>query len=114
MTPASAGIRRSSSKQVEYHGKGSCDSEGNVPNYPIKDAIATGKLFDPGTRELVLYLAVNKQAPSTLKENTSGWEAAGRFFWGYMNTDRFTKSVVPDATVVLASRSQRSRQAARV
>ena len=59
-----------------------------MPSYPIKDAIATGKLFAPGTRELVLYLAENKQAPSILKENKVGWEAAGRFFWGYMNTDR--------------------------
>ena len=76
-TPTKDGILRSSSKQVEYHGKGSCDSEGNVPSYPLKDAIATGKLFNPGTRELVLYLAENKQAPSILKENKTGWEAAG-------------------------------------
>ena len=109
-TPASHGIRRSSSKQVEYHGKGSCDSEGNVPNYPIHDAIATGKLFSPGTRELVLYLAMNKQAPSILKENKSGWEAAGRFFWGYMNTDRFTKFAVPDATVVGFSNSKKQHE----
>ena len=46
-----------------------------------------------------MYLAQNKQAPSVLKANKSGWEAAGRFFWGYMNTDRFTKFAVPDATV---------------
>ena len=55
----------------------------------------------------MLYLAMNKQAPSTLKENTSGWEAAGRFFWGYMNTDRFTKFVVPDATMVGFSQSKK-------
>ena len=48
-----------------------------MPSYPIKDAIASGKLFDPGTRELVLYLAENKRAPSILKENKTGWEAAG-------------------------------------
>ena len=98
-TPSTAGIRRSSSKQVEYHGKGSCDAEGNVPKHALQDAIAKGKLFNPGTRELVLYLAQNKQAPSILKEHKSGWEAAGRFFWGYMNTDRFTKFAVPEATV---------------
>ena len=98
-TPSTAGIRRSSSKQVEYHGKGSCDAEGNVPKHALQDAIAKNKLFNPGTRELVLYLAQNKQAPSILKEHKSGWEAAGRFFWGYMNTDRFTKFAVPEATV---------------
>ena len=98
-TPSTAGIRRSSSKQVEYHGKGSCDAEGNMPKHALQDAIAKNKLFNPGTRELVLYLAQNKQAPSILKEHKSGWEAAGRFFWGYMNTDRFTKFAVPEATV---------------
>ena len=81
-----------------------------MPSFPIKDAIATGKLFDPGTRELVLYLAENKQAPSILKENKTGWEAAGRFFWGYMNTDRFTKFIVPDATVAGFSQSKRQHE----
>ena len=45
----------------------------------------------------MLYLAENKQAPSIIKAKKTGWEAAGRFFWGYMNTDRFTKTIVPDA-----------------
>lgn len=95
-----AGILRSAAKQVEYHGKGSCDAMGNVPNYAIKDAIVTGKLLDPGTRELFLYLAENKRTPSIPKASKPGWEAAGGFYWGYMNTDRFTKFAVQDASVV--------------
>jgi hypothetical protein len=55
-------LTANSSKQVEYHGKGSCDAEGNVPKHALQDAIAKNKLFNPGTRELVLYLAQNKQA----------------------------------------------------
>ena len=60
-------LTANSSKQVEYHGKGSCDAEGNVPKHALQDAIAKNKLFNPGTRELVLYLAQNKQAPSGLR-----------------------------------------------
>ena len=34
----------------------------------------------------------------------------GRFFWGYMNTDRFTKFAVPDATVVGFSHSKKQQE----
>ena len=105
-----SGILRSAAKQVEYHGKGACDAEGNVPKFAIKDAIDTSKLFDPGTRELILYLAANKRTPSILKANKSTWEGAGRFFWGYMNTDRFTKFAVPDASVAGFSNSKKQHE----
>ena len=110
LTVSAAGILRSSAKMVEYHGKGACDAQGNVPKFAVKDAISTGKLFDPGTRELVLHLAMNKQAPSIVKAKKAGWEAVGRFFWGYMNTDRFTKFIVPDATVNGFSNSKRQHE----
>ena len=51
---------------------------------------------NPGTRELVLFLAKNKPRTSTPKALKRGWEAIGRIFYGFMNTDRFTKTVVPD------------------
>ena len=53
---------------------------------------------------------MNKQAPSIAKAKKTAWEAVGRFFWGYMNTDRFTKFAVPDATVVGFSDSNRQHE----
>ena len=50
LTVTAAGILRSSAKMVEYHGKGACDAQGNVPKFAVKDAISTGKLFDPRGR----------------------------------------------------------------
>ena len=50
-----------------------------------------------GTRQLVLYLAEHKQAPSIPKSRKNGWEAADRFFFGFLDTARYTKIAVPDA-----------------
>ena len=45
-----------------------------------------------GTRKLVLYLAEHKQAPSIPKSRKNGWEAADRFFFGFLDTARYLPS----------------------
>jgi hypothetical protein len=94
---STGGIARSGNKLVEYEGKGSCDGYGNVPKHALRHAIESGALIEPGTRELVLYMALHKQEPSIPKARKNGWEAVDRYFWGYIDTARFTKAVVPAA-----------------
>ena len=96
---------RSGNKLIEYEGKGSCDGYGNVPKHALKHAIESGALINPGTRELVLYMAEHKQAPSIPKARKNGWEAVDRYFWGYIDTARFTKTAVPDADSWKGSKS---------
>jgi hypothetical protein len=96
---------RSGNKLIEYEGKGSCDGYGNVPKHTLKHAIESGALINPGTRELVLYMAEHKQAPSIPKARKNGWEAVDRYFWGYIDTARFTKTAVPDADSWKGSKS---------
>jgi hypothetical protein len=76
------GITRGHCQLETMHGKNICDGYSNVPTSSIRLAIAGHHLIDPGTRELVLYLAANKQSPSTLKGVKAGWWAATRIFWG--------------------------------
>ena len=102
---STGGIRRSGNKLIEYEGKGSCDGYGNVPTHALKHAIQSGALLNPGTRELVLYMAEHKQEPSIPKARKNGWEAVDRFFWGYIDTARFTKGAVPDADSWKGSKS---------
>jgi hypothetical protein len=102
---SAGGIVRSGNKLIEYEGKGSCDGYGNVPKHALKHAIESGALINPGTRELVLYMAEHKQAPSIPKARKNGWEAVDRYFWGYIDTARFTKTAVPDADSWKGSKS---------
>lgn len=92
-------------KLIEYEGKGPCDGYGNVPKHAIRHAIDSGALIHPGTRQLVLYMAEHKREPSIPKANKNGWEAVDRYFWGYIDTARFTKVVVPDADSWKGSKS---------
>jgi hypothetical protein len=62
-------------------------------------------LINPGTRELVLYMAEHKQEPAIPKARKNGWEAVDRYFWGYVDTARFTKAAVPDADSWKGSKS---------
>ena len=102
---SAGGIARSGNKLIEYEGKGSCDGYGNVPKHALKHAIESGALINPGTRELVLYMAEHKQEPSIPKARKNGWEAVDRYFWGYIDTARFTKAAVPDADSWKGSKS---------
>jgi len=97
-SPSLDGIIRMAMKLVEHHGKGGCDGNSMTVVLALKHAILH-KLIGPhpGTRELVLFLAEHKPKTSTPKELKRGWEAIGRIFYGYMNTDLFTKTVVADA-----------------
>ena len=96
--PALDGIVRMAMKLVEHHGKSGCDGNSNTPVLALKHALQHGLIGpNPGTRQLVLWLAQHKPFPSTPKAQKRGWEAIGRIFYGYMNTDRVTKTVVPDS-----------------
>ena len=95
--PALEGIVRMAIQLVEHHGKSACDGNSNTITRAIKAAIEQ-QLLGPaaGTRELVLFLAEHKPLTLTPKSAKRGWEAIGRIFYGFMNTDRFTKTIVPD------------------
>ena len=95
--PALDGIVRLAIKLVEHHGKSGCDGNSITVTRAIKAAIEHGLLGPiPGTRELVLFLAEHKPLTLIPKSAKRGWEAIGRIFYGFMNTDRFTKTIVPD------------------
>ena len=49
--------------RIEYHSKAGYDAAGNIPKFAVKDAILSGVLLDPGTREVVLHLAQHRQRP---------------------------------------------------
>jgi hypothetical protein len=65
--------------------------------HAINAAITSKALLDPGTRELVLNLADLLRMPATPKELKDGWEAPTKYFFGFMDTAKFTKSRVPTA-----------------
>ena len=93
-----AAITRVHTKLVEHHGKSGCDGNSNGPKFTIKAGIKAGTLMlDPGTRDLVLFLAQHKCYPSIPKSKKRGWEAVGRIFYGFMNTDLFSRFKVPEA-----------------
>lgn len=94
---AEAGITRVHVKKVESHGKaGATDGMGNVPTFAMKSAIESQKLLHPGTRDLVLFLADERRAPSMAASAKDGWQAATKYFFGYLDTAKFTKGRVPD------------------
>ena len=94
---AEGGIVRVHVKKVESHGKaGATDGSGNVATFALKAAIESGVLVDPGTRELVLFLADHRRKPSVGQESKDGFQAVTKYFWGFFDTAKFTKSKVPD------------------
>ena len=97
LAAAEGGIVKVHVKKVESHGKaGATDGNGNVPTFALKSAIESGALLHPGTRDLVLFLADHRRAPSVAQEAKDGWGAATKYFWGYMDTAKFSKRAVPD------------------
>lgn len=64
----------------------------------VNEAIESGALLNPGTRELVLYLAQHRQSPLVAKADKSGWEAVDRYMYAFYDTAKFTRFAVPDAT----------------
>ena len=94
----SGAIVRAHTKLVEYHGKAGYDSLGFGPKLAVQEAISSGALLNPGTRDLVLYLAQHRRSPSVAKSDKAGWEAVGRYIYAYYDTAKFTKFAVPDAT----------------
>ena len=97
-SPALNGIVRLSIKLVEHHGKSGCDGNSNTPVLALKHAIEHQLMGpNPGTRQLVHFLAQHKPFTSTPKASKRGWEAISRIFYGFMDTVFFTKTVVADA-----------------
>ena len=85
-------------KLVEHHGKSGCDGNSNTPVLALKYAIEHTLMGpNPGTRELVHFLTLHKMYTSTPKAGKRGWEAIDRIFYGFLNTDQYTKAIVPDA-----------------
>jgi len=91
-------IIRAHTKLIEYHGKVGYDSLGYGPKLAISEAIESGAMLNPGTRELVLYLAMHRPSPSVAKADKVGWEAPGRYIYAYYDTSKFTRFAVPEAT----------------
>jgi len=91
-------ITRAHTKLIAYHGKAGYDSLGYVPKMAVCEAIASGALLNPGTRELVLYLAQHRPSPSVAKADKTGWEAVGSYVYAFYDTAKFTRFAVPDAT----------------
>ena len=97
-SPALNGIVRLAIKLVEHHGKSGCDGNSNTPVLALKHAIEHQLMGpNPGTRQLVHFLAQHKPFTSTPKASKRGWEAISRIFYGFMDTVFFTKTVVADA-----------------
>ena len=97
-SPALDGVVRLAIKLVEHHGKSGCDGNSNTPVLALKHAIEHDLMGpNPGSRQLVHFLAEHKPFTSTPKASKRGWEAISRLFYGYMNTAKFTKLVVADA-----------------
>lgn len=88
--------KRDEDEQI-VRGKSSCDGYANVPTHAIHDAVRTNSVLDPTTHKCVRYLAEHKQHPYLPKHLKPGWEAADRYFWGYIPPAKFTKYTVPDA-----------------
>jgi hypothetical protein len=90
-------IIRAHTKLIEYHGKAGYDSLGYMPKLAVSEAIESSALLNPGTRDLVIYLAKHKPSPSVAKADKSGWEAPGRYMYAFYDTSKFTRFAVPDA-----------------
>ena len=92
-------IIRAHTKLIEYHRKAGYDSLGYMPKLAVSEAIESEALLDPGTRDLVIYLAKHKPSPSVAKADKSGWEVPGRYIYAFYDTAKFTRFAVPDACV---------------
>lgn len=78
------GITRRMVKHEPHYGKSGCDGNLNIPKYAIEEAIKAGLILNPTTRELALFIAEHKLAPSIPKHLKPGWEAVDRYFCGYI------------------------------
>ena len=94
----SGAIVRAHTKLIEYHGKAGYDSLGYMPKLAVSEAIESGAMLNPGTRDLVLHLAQHRPTPTVAKADKEGWEAPGRYIYAFYDTVKFTKIAVPDAT----------------
>lgn len=94
---AKTGVVRSHFTHEASDGKGPSDGYNNVPRHAVASGLKANELLDPGTRELVHYLAKRCSSPSVAKANKQGWWAAEGYIWAYYDTALFTKKAVPEA-----------------
>ena len=94
---AKTGVARSHFTHEASDGKGPSDGYNNVPRHAVVAGLKANELLDPGTRELVYYLAKRCSSPSVAKANKQGWWAAEGYIWAYYDTALFTKAAVPEA-----------------
>lgn len=92
-------------KLIEMHGKGYCDGVSNIISIKIGKMLARGDLMDPGTRALVLHMALHKLLPSVLKARKDGWWGTESIFWGFYEPKLFTLTKVPRAKGFAGSKS---------
>ena len=91
------GVVRNHFTHEASDGKGPSDGYNNVPRHAVGSGLKAGELIDPGTRELVHFLAKRCASPSVAKANKQGWWAAEGYIWAYYDTALFTKKAVPEA-----------------
>ena len=91
------GVARSHFTHEASDGKGPSDGYNNVPRHAVAAGLRANELLDPGTRELVTFLARRCSSPTVAKANKQGWWAAEGYIWAYYDTALFTKKVVPEA-----------------
>ena len=78
-------------------GKGPSDGFNKVATHGVKAGLLANELIDPGTRELVVYLAKRCATPSKAKASKHGWWGAEGYIWAFYDTALFTKKAVPEA-----------------
>ena len=82
------GVTRSHFTHEASDGKGPSDGYNNVPRHAVAAGLRANELLDPGTRELVTYLAKRCPSPSVAKALKQGWWAAEGYIWAYSTTQR--------------------------
>jgi hypothetical protein len=91
------GVTRNHFTHEACDGKGPSDGYNNLPTTAIASGLKAGELLDPGTRDLVLFLAKRCPTPSVAKASKKGWWAAESYIWAFYDTALFTKKAVPEA-----------------
>ena len=94
---AKTGVTRSHFTHEAQDGKGPSDGYNTLAARGVKAGLLANELLDPGTRELVHFLAKRCMSPTIAKANKHGWWAAEGYIWAYYDTALFTKKAVPEA-----------------
>jgi hypothetical protein len=91
------GVARSHFTHEAQDGKGPSDGYNNVPRHGVAAGLLNGELLNPGTHDLIRFLARQCATPSVAKDKKHGWWGAEGYIWAYYDTALFTKKAVPEA-----------------